>query len=308
MRKQKQASRDFGVEQLPHNRKEVFADCFRVQFSTLLKLGAILLLFALPLIFCYSFTGVTLAGMQELGELSEEEIVAYQMLSRLMLNIINIPCFAIFAVGLSGVMYVIRQLAWGENLFFRQDFWHGVKLNWKTYVLWFVLFGVISTLNTYITMALGGLAQGFVSALPVGVLWMILVPVGLWMACQTVIYDIKFAKNFYNGFCLYCKCFLVTLLALAGTAIVPILVSFVGGLIVIIVILVYMLALPIGLLGWFLYCNSMFDTYINAKEYPQIFGKGIYKLDQDEPQNEPAAPVSIFEKPQDDNPELDEIK
>ena len=308
MRKQKQASRDFGVEQLPHNRKEVFADCFKVQFPTLLKLGGILLLFALPLIFAYIFNQIALEAVYL--EYGEEEFGAYQFVGQLTLNLINIPCFAIFAVGLSGVMYVIRQLAWGENLFFRQDFWHGVKLNWKTYVLWFVLFGIIRMLNTFISATLGGVAQGFVSALPLGVLWMIIVPAGLWMMCLTVVYDIKFTKNFYNGFCLYCKTFLVSLLALAGVAVVPVLLAFVGYIFInLIVFVLYLLALPIGLLGWFLYCNSVFDTYINATEYPQIVGKGIYKLDQsqtEEPKTDSV--VSIFDTPQDEPEDLGEIK
>ena len=42
--------------------------------------------------------------------------------------------------------------------------------------------------------------------------------------------------------------------------------------------MVFVLALPIAVLAWFLYVCSALDKYVNKQSYPQLADKGVWRL------------------------------
>ena len=42
--------------------------------------------------------------------------------------------------------------------------------------------------------------------------------------------------------------------------------------------MLYVLLLPVGVLGWFLYVCSALDKYVNKQSYPQLVDKGVWRL------------------------------
>ena len=42
--------------------------------------------------------------------------------------------------------------------------------------------------------------------------------------------------------------------------------------------MVFVLALPIAVLAWFLYVCSALDKYVNKQSYPQLVDKGVWRL------------------------------
>lgn len=61
----------------------------------------------------------------------------------------NIASFAIFSVFLSGMLRVIRQYSWEENVFFGFDMIEGIKQNVGQILTLFVLVGIINSFIVY---------------------------------------------------------------------------------------------------------------------------------------------------------------
>ena len=63
MKKRQVAKSDFTFAQLPHTRREVFFDCLKLRFGTIVLCGLMLLLFALPLLSVYAVRDVVLLSV-----------------------------------------------------------------------------------------------------------------------------------------------------------------------------------------------------------------------------------------------------
>ena len=61
----------------------------------------------------------------------------------------------IAAVGVSGGAYVIRNMVWTEGIFVANDFWRGIKQNYKQILLVCLLFSVVF----YLTIISSSLAK-----------------------------------------------------------------------------------------------------------------------------------------------------
>ena len=276
--KQKAAKTDFSEQNLPHNRREVLFDCIKLYWQKLLLLGLILLACAVPLLAVSAVCDTVQQGL--LQQLSDGVIdkVAYNgqvAWLGLVEALIDIPCYVIVCVGLSGTVRVTRQMIWAEPLFFANDFADGIKQNWLT----FCLCGfTISLLNVYLafTESSGG---GFFAYLPLGVVAIVVLPMALWMMAASSVYNIGIGKNTTNSFVLYIKTPFVTWLFVALFASVAMfdLIGFVAVRCICVAVFVVVL-LPVFTLLWQLVCYSYFDKFINKQAYPEIVDKGIWRL------------------------------
>ncbi|OAO11929.1 hypothetical protein AV274_6400, partial [Blastocystis sp. ATCC 50177/Nand II] len=127
---------------LPSNRWGLFWDIFKGRFSKLVILNLLMLIFFIPLILVIVFRSLyiqvqsglmpfasgmgggfgaipNLAGLQENVAMS----------TNLMFGLFIIVACVIAAVGLSGGIYVIRNMVWTEGIFIANDFWRGIKIN-----------------------------------------------------------------------------------------------------------------------------------------------------------------------------------
>lgn len=276
--KQKVAKTDFSEQNLPHNRKEVFFDCVKLFWQKLLLLGLIMLACAVPLLAVSAVCDTVQQGLSR--QLSDGVIdkVAYNGQTawlRLAEALIDIPCYVIVCVGLSGTVRVTRQMIWAEPLFFANDFADGIKQNWLTFCLCGFL---VSLLNVYLAFAESS-GGGLPAYLPLGVVTIVVLPTALWMMAASSVYNIGIGKNITNSFVLYIKTPFVTWLfvALFSSVAIPGLIGFVALRCIFLAVFIVVL-LPAFVMLWQLVCYSYFDKFINSQAYPEIVDKGIWRL------------------------------
>lgn len=276
--KQKAAKTDFSEQNLPHNRREVLFDCIKLYWQKLLLLGLILLACAVPLLAVSAVCDTVQQGL--LQQLSDGVIdkVAYNgqvAWLRLVEALIDIPCYVIVCVGLSGTVRVTRQMIWAEPLFFANDFADGIKQNWLT----FCLCGfIVSLLNVYLAFAEAS-GGGLFAYLPLGVVAIVVLPTSLWMMAASSVYNIGIGKNITNSFVLYIKTPFVTwpFVALFASVAMFDLIGFVAVRCICVAVFVVVL-LPVFTLLWQLVSYSYFDKFINKQAYPEIVDKGIWRM------------------------------
>ena len=276
--KQKVAKTDFSEQNLPHNRKEVFFDCVKLYWQKLLLLGLIMLACAVPLLTVSAVCDTVQQGLSR--QLADGVIdkVAYNGQTawlRFAEALIDIPCYVIVCVGLSGTVRVTRQMIWAEPLFFANDFADGIKQNWLTFCLCGFL---VSLLNVYLAFAESS-GGGLPAYLPLGVVTIVVLPTALWMMAASSVYNIGIGKNITNSFVLYIKTPFVTWLfvALFASVAIPGLIGFVALRCIFLAVFIVVL-LPAFVMLWQLVSYSYFDKFINKQAYPEIVDKGIWLL------------------------------
>ena len=276
--KKKSAQFDYTEALAPHTRKQVFFDCCKVRFLLLFELGALCLLFWSPLLVVSfaedSYLTVLLSSAQP-----DMDLYAA---TRILYSLVKIPCFVLFGIGLSGVVRIIRQMIWGEGIFFWEDFFIGVKQNWKTFCLLFLVLGLASSGNAILATA-ASKTPGYVFF---AVCVMLILPVSIWMLLQTCVYNMKFMDKFHNALRFYLMTFpkslalLILTLALLSLSVIQVmLVKYVA-----IVLAVLFLLVPLCM-AWLLFACGEFDKHINEKAYPELLNKGlaVEKKEVDEP-------------------------
>lgn len=277
----KRAARDFTAGDLPATRPAVFFDCWKIRHRLLFGLGGILLLFLLPLLISRFGRDVMCASVAAADMADEAARNAAILNIRLWFRLIDIPCILILSVGLSGALRVVRQLAWGEGVFFREDFLTGIRQNGRAVAglsaaaaLWLLLTEYIGTLSG----SAGGLRY-----LPLisGVL--LLVPVALLFFFEVGVYTAKPTALIKNALILYFRTAPATLAAAAALLLPAVVCAVLDGVgtplfAKYLFLPAYaVLLLPGTLLGEFLYCASVFDRHINQKYHPEEVDRGIHR-------------------------------
>ena len=300
----KEKSEEYARSTLPTNRWQLFWDIFKGNFSKIVKVNLLILLFCLPmaivlvLSLMYSESvGITYPFGSNLG-IGYPAVPAMQGVSE-WLNLqgdlfmyIGILVTSILAsVGLAGGMYVIRNMVWTEGIFVSNDFWRGVKLNFKNALQTAIFFCMILLVSTsLINFADFALAAGEVERsaeimlrISMAASYVFLALAGmmsLWMIALGVNYNMGFLTMLRNSF-------LMTIGTLPQTvffgvlALVPFLLFMFGSgfFIALAVMAVLFFGLAYMLLVWLDFAQWVFDKYINPKIEGAKVGRGIYNKD-----------------------------
>lgn len=280
-KRQKYRVDDFSLAKLPDNRFKQFFDIFKIEWKTLLLLGCILLLFSLVFIVLevlHTFVASNLPSQLRADGGTEEQIINAQRLVEIIYNAILIPVFMIISVGLSGIARVLQRMVYGEGILLKDDFLHGIKINFKQYLILSLIYGVIRWIvvfNFYYigtVMALGEIVQGT----SMGVFYLLIVPILLFMFAQSIIYDIKIWTNFKNSSKIAIASFF-PMLIFGGILLGLFFLNFIWDPFIKmgIEIAIILLIAPIYLLSLLLYSVSRFDLFINRDNYPQAYRKGL---------------------------------
>ncbi len=140
----KEKSEDYARSTLPTNRWELFWDIFKGRFGKLVIINLLTAIFFIPFLLMlftrhgmiinygtyYPFGqgfGVGYLAAPSIAGFGENIIFNVNIVSLLALPI----TFAIAGIGLSGGLYVIRNMVWTEGVFVSNDFWRGIKQNYK---------------------------------------------------------------------------------------------------------------------------------------------------------------------------------
>ncbi len=301
----KEKSEEYARSTLPTNRWQLFWDIFKGNFGKIVKVNLLTLLFCIPLIFVLIF-GAMYADVNNIiypfganlaigypaapNQQGLSEFLAFQ--NDLLLYIGVLITSTIAAVGLSGGMYVVRNMVWTEGIFVSNDFWRGVKLNYKNALQTSLFFGVIllftgvmidfadilltdaSSMDTWQRIFLN------ISKVTSYVFLILGAMMSLWMIALGVNYKMNFFTLIRNSF-------LVAIGTLPQTvffgllALLPFLLYFLGGdfLIVIAAVITILFGLAYALLVWLDFAQWVFDKFINPKIEGAKVGRGIYSRD-----------------------------
>lgn len=277
----KAAAAEFTEQMLPHNRKQQFFDCIKMRYVLFGGIGAVLLLFLLPWIVSGIYRDFTFIGFEAKlsgGEISRDEYFAMRSSVSMVVSIINIPCITFASVGFAGSARVIRQLVWGEGVFFKDDFIQGIKSNGLSYAVIFFFGGALSCINEIVSSFLYPVE--ILKYVPYAITVVFLLPLALYLLSQAVVYKNGLMQSLKNSGVLYVRyapytlVFLLILISPAFMGFIPLV--FVKYLLYVLLIL---FALPPFLLAWLLFCFSIFDKHINSRLYPQLYMRGLYKPD-----------------------------
>jgi hypothetical protein len=304
----KEKSEEYARSTLPTNRWQLFWDIFKGNFWKIVKANLLTLLFFIPVIFVVGMylimvesNGIIYPFGANLG-LGYPAAPAQQGLSEMLAlqngSVLYIGLFiasVIAAVGLSGGMYVIRNMVWTEGIFISNDFWRGIKLNYKN-ALQTVLFfcGILLISGTLInfsefSIALGGVSKG-------EIVWLRISQVASYtaivVASMMSFWMIALGVNYKMGFLLLLKnSFLIMIGTLPQTiffgvlALLPFALLLLGSefFLALGIVISILFGLSWVLLVWLDFAQWVFDKYINPKISGAKVGRGIYSKDDGTP-------------------------
>ncbi len=304
----KERSEEYARSTLPTNRWQLFWDIFKGNFGKIVKVNLLIVIFFIPMLLVLMVNGL----LQEANGISypfgANLAVGYPayptqqgisewlvMQGNIMLYIGLIISMFIASVGLAGGMYVIRNMVWTEGIFVGNDFWRGVKLNYKNALQTTLFFTVILFLcGMLINVSDLALATGNISKtqkvflhISQGTSYLFITLAALmtfWMIALGVNYQLNFTTMVKNAF-------LMTIGTLPQTiffgvlALLPFALLLINqpALLMLVIMVIVLFAFAYALLVWLDFAQWVFDKYINPKIEGAKVGRGIYSKDGGSP-------------------------
>ncbi len=294
---------DYAKSTLPTNRFSLFWDVLKGNFFKLVGVNFLILLSFVPLLFLLLMRFNVLSFNAEQLPFSANLFTGYPIVplpvgqEEVLVLVSNRVFYMLFpiamifgAIGLSGGLYVIRNLVWTEGVLTLADFWRGIVKNFKSVfqaVLLFSLVAVVVMFGTdYIDylIAIGWQAEWLLMVLKT-LCYVLLAFVGMivaYMFTMGVTYDLSFFKLVKNSF-MFTYALIFTNILFFFIAALPILLLFWMGLstlYLIIIMIDVFIGISYALLVWTTYSQWAYDKFIN----PQIEGakvdRGIYKKEK----------------------------
>lgn len=306
----KERSEEYARSTLPTSYWQLFWDIFKGNFGKIVKVNLLVLLFCLPtiaIIFLSTVMAQTngiiypfganlgvgypvtpdLAGVAESVHL-QSELMMFGGISASML---------IAAVGVSGGMYVIRNMVWTEGIFVANDFWRGVKLNYKNALQSTIFFCLVLLLSKFLinmvdfSFAIGGLGKArevwlnISKVLTIGFI-VLAALMSFWMLSLGVNYEQKFFLMFKNSFLMTIG-MLPQSIFFALLALIPFLLFLLGDFFMIFAVLLLILfGFAFCLLVWITFSQWAFDKFINPKLEGAPRKGGVFNKDGTRAQTE----------------------
>ncbi len=300
----KERSEEYARSTLPTNRWQLFWDIFKGNFGKIFKVNLLTLIFFVPLIAVIILSnmfsdsmGITYPFGASLGigypatpntlGLSELLTIRNDMMMGFGLILTSI----IASVGLSGGMYVVRNMVWTEGIFVGNDFWRGVKLNFKnalqTALFFCVLFVLCQSLVNVSEFSLvtGELPkfQRFmlnVSKVTSYVLLVLGTLMSFWMLALGVNYKMSFFAMLKNSFLMTIGTLPQSVFFVLLALLPCVLFLFGGSFLLVIAIFIFLLfGIAYALLVWLDFAQWVFDKYINPKIEGAKVGRGVFNKD-----------------------------
>ena len=282
----KSAKVDFQIGSLPQTRKEVFADVLKIHWRSFVGFAFLFVLFTLP----FHLLGIKddviqMNIMQDFANMTAEQQQAaiLQVLSvKNTSAVFNIASFVIFAVFLSGMIRVIRQYSWEENVFLGFDMMQGMKQNIGQFLPLSLIIGIVNAFivyaYNYLTLATDS-ASVILLAMAVCAVILIGVPTLAYTLVSVSLYDNSLIGHIKLGAVMAFKTpfksvgMLALFLLPFSLAIVPNIACHVIGR------LIGSLCLPVVLLAWYLFALDRFDEFVNKTKFPELVGRGTFLND-----------------------------
>lgn len=293
----KERSEEYARSTLPTSRWGLFWDILKGRFGRMVITNLLVFVTFLPLIailvwrwlivgtqgFSGPFGGGLGAGFPAIPNIAgaaEEMTFGTDLLFYGLL----IPAMAIAGLGISGGMYIVRNMIWTEGIFVANDFVRGIKRNFWNVLEAVLIFSVI----LFTARTMGNLADWLVARGVSNAGWLIASKiigyifvaisalVCLWMISLGVNYKQGPWQLFRNAVVMMFGTFPQTVF-FAALALWPIFLAlFTAGIFLIIaLILIVFIALSYAMLVWMDYSQWAFDKFINPN-MGIATGRGLY--------------------------------
>lgn len=277
-RKNKKASKDFERSMLPQTRRAVFWDVVKLQWRKLLGAALILVISALPLLLISVYEDSYFLTLYEDPQILKENIPTLIVPLHIFCAVLSIPGILIFFLGMSGVIRVVRQLAWEENAMVFPDFMVGLRQNWKQFLPTGLLFGLgyaFAKIGWHSALAAQA-SSNWLQGIALGFLIFLIAPLVACCIVVNAVYENSFWGNLKLAAYIYLKSPLKAVgsmllafgLSVAVWVIPHLQLHLIGSIPAVIVF-------TLGLLGWMLFVFHQLDKYYNAEHYPALVGKGV---------------------------------
>ena len=293
MFKKKVAKTDFNKSLLPHNRKEQFSFIFKNRKRELFYIGLLLFIFIIPIIVGFGFYNVLINILYNdyksasVGLTGDDLIKAYEtyrtsyVMYTDIFSLAMIGGLIVFGIGVSGVIYLIRNLYWGELFFFKESFFKGIKQNALMVCLIFAIYGVINWLCIHIFVLD---INEWLKVIPVIAQYVFILPLAVLMIYLCTIYKENYFTLLRIALIIFLKhlptmsLFSLMVLYFYSLLILSNVINYFSIAIIypIFMVLIILIA-PLGLGAYFVTLSRFLDNMINQKNYPELVDKGLYK-------------------------------
>ncbi len=273
MKKSKAPQKAFEIEMLPSSRKEQFFDLVKHRFFFFIGIGALLFAFSLFILGGAFFKDMSLISLNS-STASEEEQNTFSFTIKLISYAIQGFGFPVLGFGLSGILMPLKNLAWNDPVFFKDDFKIGLKENGKAFVGITFLWGLVYFLEMLIGLLFSNLP--WFEAILFGINLAFIYPILIASLFLTLYYSNPFMATIQKAAAIYFRhfpllflsslCLLLPFFALY----IPIFLVKYG------VLILWMVAVfPFGLLFSFELHLHYFDEDVNSSQFPSYYQKGL---------------------------------
>lgn len=297
----KERSEDYARSTLPTNRFTLFWDILKGRFGRLMLVNLLILITFLPLIAVIVYRYLSITMQEVVGPFGSGFMSGYPVIpdviglaeyNKLRTDIfffaLMIPASAVAAVGVSGGMYIIRNLIWTEGIFVANDFLRGIKRNYFSVLESLLVFTVI----LFAAQTSGNLADHSVAIDSSYSGWMVaskvvgyivlafILLVSMWMISLGVNYKQTPWALFRNAVVMTIGTFPQTVV-FAAAAVAPIFLIILtsNSLLMSIGVVFYLLiGFSYFMLVWMDYSQWAFDKFVNPNIGVQV-GRGLYNKD-----------------------------
>lgn len=278
-RKYLYSSKQFNENDLPSNRREVFGDVLKLHYFSLIKIGLIILLFALPLFLINFFKDYSFIIAHDTGE-SNSLILA-------ILCVVEAFAILFLSIPVAGLGRIFREYAWFEPVFFSTDFKTSLKDNIKPT---FISCLLIAILNLIFNLIYYFMNSGWIIAIPFGFNLVVFFPIIMHTLFINFTYTNKYWVNFKLACFFYLKHLPSTMLCIVLICAFKIydLFQFANIIAILtknfVLIVIVLFIMPMILLGTQLNELRIFDKHINSVRFPELVNKGIHQKTQEKPE------------------------
>ena len=293
----KERDENYARSTLPSNRWALFWDIFKGRLGKLVIVNLLMLIFFIPMIavFVFRYMYTTVQGMMMpfaswvgVGYTPVPNLIGMPqqivLSTNLLFGAFLLVASFIAAVGISGGIYVIRNMVWTEGIFVANDFWRGIKINFIVVLQSTVFYGVMLYLFTIsINWSQYMLAVGTgnavlnnisiaLSYIAIGIVTLMF----LWMLSMGGNYKLKFFQLLKNSFLMtfgliFQNIFFVVLMA------IPVILVLLGSFFQMIgFVILVLFGISYMLLVWFNYSQWAFDKFFESKREGGKVNRGIY--------------------------------
>lgn len=300
----KERDEDYARSTLPTSRWGLFWDILKGRFGKLFLVNLLMLLTLLPMFAIIVIRMLFLLSQNATGPFGAGLGVGYPVIPDVtgvaqaaVLNIdliwfaALIPAAFLAAVGISGGMYIIRNLLWTEGIFVANDFVRGIKRNYFNVLEALLLFTIV----LFMARLTGNLADYLVAIGAPGAGWLVaskvvgyvlvafMILVCMWMLSLGVNYKQGPWALFRNAVIMTVGTFPQTVF-FAALALWPFFLLFFTGMNVMFLFLIAIFVMIIlgcsyALLVWMDFSQWAFDKFVNPTMGVAV-GRGLYNKDK----------------------------